>query len=365
MPTPLEGDPIIPGGANTQIQHGQFRSETRARRRDMRRSLRASGVAHAVALLVFMIVLSYGPRRIAQFAQYVTYRCFWSARLALSSKPIDTSWDAQSSFIQHRISQKPLDADVSELVLDLGAHDGIWQSNSHLFLQLGWKAILVEPHPKTFQQLQRNSERFRGLAQLVRAAVARPQEDGQEPEIEQARNGRVVDSGWIDGTENRVEDIRGAATADCSSDPKCVPMMPLVLLLKRLSVPRRFALLSLDVEWEAGTVAAALGTMFRSGYRPEFLIVENAQRARVMLRRFGYAHLLTVRDDEVYRLSQDTRPQKTRPQRIALRDASARVGSRLGLQAAAAAGVNAEQTGRVDPRRVGMRIGVEEDPFTP
>ena len=71
---------------------------------------------------------------------------------------------------------------------------------------------------------------------------------------------------------------------------------------RRAGVPRRFALLSLDVEWGPGGVARALGGLLASGYLPEFLIVENAQSARSSLARAGYEHLLSVRYDDVFRL---------------------------------------------------------------
>lgn len=40
--------------------------------------------------------------------------------------------------------------------VDVGAHEGIWISNSYMMELLGWDGICIEAHPKTFQQLRKN-----------------------------------------------------------------------------------------------------------------------------------------------------------------------------------------------------------------
>lgn len=263
----------------------------------------------SLALVVFVACVAcvqFSPLFVLQYILFVMAHAQEQLRLALSTTPVDTSWDGQASFVWKQIEKRPLASGVVELVVDIGAHDGIWQSNSHLFLQHGWRGLLVEPHPKTFQRLRRNiGARFASSATLVRAAAGLEKYSGA---------GRLITRGWLDGTENRVESVSGAcsnaemdivlaSTAyDGGSEAECVPILPMPKLLRRAGVPRRFALLSLDVEWGPGGVARALGGLLASGYLPEFLIVENAQSARSSLARAGYEHLLSVRYDDVFRL---------------------------------------------------------------
>jgi len=42
--------------------------------------------------------------------------------------------------------------DFPRVVVDVGANDGFYGSNSFLFVARGWRAILIEPHLKVFTQ---------------------------------------------------------------------------------------------------------------------------------------------------------------------------------------------------------------------
>ena len=41
------------------------------------------------------------------------------------------------------------------IVVDVGANDGFYGSNSFPFVARGWRSVLVEPHPKVFAKLQK------------------------------------------------------------------------------------------------------------------------------------------------------------------------------------------------------------------
>jgi FkbM family methyltransferase len=45
--------------------------------------------------------------------------------------------------------------DFPRVVVDVGANDGFYGSNSFPFVARGWRAILIEPHPEAFAQLQK------------------------------------------------------------------------------------------------------------------------------------------------------------------------------------------------------------------
>ena len=135
--------------------------------------LRTPVVALLLAAFVYAAV-RHGPLVVLQYAYFLVARSCTSLRVMLHrGAAVDTSWDGQAGFVAEQLRQVPLAAGVERLVVDIGAHDGVWQSNSHLFLQLGWRAILVEPHLQSFASLRRNiGERFAGTARLVRAAVS-------------------------------------------------------------------------------------------------------------------------------------------------------------------------------------------------
>ena len=250
---------------------------------------------------------------LAQYIWYVLGSALLQARLAVSSSPVDTSWDGQAGFVWSELKRQPLATGTAALVVDIGAHDGVWQSNSFLMLQHGWRAVLVEPHPSTYRQLLRNvGRKFGGRAKLVRAAVGL---NGTEVG---PGGGHAVTRGWLDGTENRVLHsnctptliVARAAHRRYDGAGACVPIHSLPDLLARLHVPRRFGVLSLDIEWSGAAVAHALRQMLRRGYRPEVLIVENGAVARPWLEAsYGYKHRLTARYDDVYRLVAPRRPR--------------------------------------------------------
>jgi FkbM family methyltransferase len=45
--------------------------------------------------------------------------------------------------------------DTPRLVVDVGANDGFYGSNSYPFVARGWQAVLIEPHPVVFERLQK------------------------------------------------------------------------------------------------------------------------------------------------------------------------------------------------------------------
>ncbi len=49
-------------------------------------------------------------------------------------------------------------ADYPPYLVDVGAYDGVLSSNSFAFIQLGWKAVLIEPLPGPFRLLSKTFE---------------------------------------------------------------------------------------------------------------------------------------------------------------------------------------------------------------
>lgn len=57
-------------------------------------------------------------------------------------------------------------------VLDLGANDGVFLSNSRLFLENGWKGILLEASQKVFKQLNNNYINTNYNYSLIECAIS-------------------------------------------------------------------------------------------------------------------------------------------------------------------------------------------------
>lgn len=65
------------------------------------------------------------------------------------AQSVDTSQYGEASAIAELI-----ETDYPACLVDVGAHDGRFLSNSWPFIQQGWRAIAIEPLPKVFQQLE-------------------------------------------------------------------------------------------------------------------------------------------------------------------------------------------------------------------
>jgi FkbM family methyltransferase len=52
-----------------------------------------------------------------------------------------------------------LPANTPRLVVDIGAHDGRFLSNSYSYIASGWRGVLIEPMPEVFQRLVANHQR--------------------------------------------------------------------------------------------------------------------------------------------------------------------------------------------------------------
>jgi len=77
----------------------------------------------------------------------------------------DVSLDKEFSFILHHMVNHYPDEELTEdhLIVDIGAYDGMIQSNSYNFIQLGWSALLVEPSKRNFESLKRNMKNLMEL----------------------------------------------------------------------------------------------------------------------------------------------------------------------------------------------------------
>src|SRR5436190_21566004 len=62
----------------------------------------------------------------------------------------DTTHNGEFSAMRRLLS-----SDAPKVVVDVGANDGFYGSNSFPFVSRGWRSILIEPHPRAFERLQK------------------------------------------------------------------------------------------------------------------------------------------------------------------------------------------------------------------
>jgi len=73
-----------------------------------------------------------------------------------------TNYDTSAGQLSSQLMEYIVDQDIilNPFIVDIGANDGVYHSNSRYFLERGWSAILIEPVSKTFQQLVKNCAKY-------------------------------------------------------------------------------------------------------------------------------------------------------------------------------------------------------------
>jgi FkbM family methyltransferase len=88
--------------------------------------------------------------------------------ISTTDAPVSTTFEwAQAG--EASALQRLLPVGIPQVVVDVGAHDGLFLSNSYPFFAAGWSGILIEPMPQVFQRLRSNHRRH-PLARCIQAA---------------------------------------------------------------------------------------------------------------------------------------------------------------------------------------------------
>jgi FkbM family methyltransferase len=152
--------------------------------------------------------------------------------------------------------------------VDVGANDGINQSNSLYFERQGWRGVLIEPVPATYEKCQQN----RPLAQVVHAACVAPDypdteivlvDVGLMSLVEGARNSEEEKQAWIQ---------RGEQLQQITSKPCTAPAKTLTSILEEQNL-KEIDLLLVDVEGYESEVLAGLDF---SRFRPKHIVIEDS-----------------------------------------------------------------------------------------
>ena len=203
----------------------------------------------------------------------------------------DSTWHGQFSALDPLLLGHP---GVERTVVDVGANDGFYSSNSYTFIARGWRALLIEPHPDAFHKAQ-ELHRKRKPVILLNAACS--DRDG-ELELK-------TYAGDHDGSHSSL-----TAIADDRKEITRVPgesfrvkVHRLETLLDEFKIPREFGLLTIDTEGHDFPVLRGANL---TRYRPRVVITEknpDDEAKFAYLRANGYRHHADLPYDTIWTAS--------------------------------------------------------------
>lgn len=150
--------------------------------------------------------------------------------------------------------------DFPKIVVDVGASDGFYGSNSFPFVVRGWRSILVEPHPKVFARLQRLHRARPNVTCLNVACAEKP---GVFPLY-------VGNDGEVPSTSTLSNDPEILKTR--TQDPIMVRVERLTDVLAAQQIQNDLGLLTIDAECMDLEVLEGLDF---SRWRPRIIITED------------------------------------------------------------------------------------------
>lgn len=169
-------------------------------------------------------------------------------------------------------------------LVDVGAHDGKYLSNSWPFIQAGWNAIAIEPLPVAFDELVKNHRNHRNVTCINMACAEKPGSlplyIGIDGENGQMSTLCTDDNEWFQ--QNR------------SSKSILVQVDTLTNILDGQRWPAQFPILLVDAEGMDYEVL--LGLDFKK-YQPRIIVTEEYvsnpekhQNKYALLRSMGYTY---------------------------------------------------------------------------
>jgi FkbM family methyltransferase len=175
-------------------------------------------------------------------------------------------------------------------VVDVGANDGFYSSNSYPFIKRGWRALLIEPHPGAFALARRLHENNPAVTALNLACSDRAGE--------LALNLFEADEG---GSHSALStDEPHPHTDHTVARTVTVQVATLEALLEQQGVPREFGLLSVDTEGHDYRVIRGLNL---ARFQPRAIITENNANDELKfayLREHGYRLYRELEYDTVW-----------------------------------------------------------------
>jgi FkbM family methyltransferase len=198
----------------------------------------------------------------------------------------DTTWHGQFKVLRPLLLGQ---SGFAPVVVDVGANDGFYSSNSYPFVKRGWKAVLLEPHPGAFAAA---SKLHSGNRQVTLLNLACSDKPGELPLI------LGGDEGGSHSTLDRRSDTESAGIRKPQSVSVKVEVLEKVL--EEQNVPARFGLLTIDTEGHDFRVIQGLNC---ARFRPRVIITERNEDDEAKfdyLRQHSYQLHCTLEFDSIW-----------------------------------------------------------------
>ena len=186
----------------------------------------------------------------------------------------DTTWHGEFVALRPLLQDLPAEQRV---VVDVGANDGFYGSNSYPFISRGWRAILIEPHPTAFAKAVR---RHSGNEKVSLLNLACSDQAGT--------SSLVIFAGDEGGSLSMLDYPAGQPVGRTIERKIQVEVQVLEDVLTRQSVGEDFGLLSVDTEGQDYKVLKGLNL---DRFRPRVIFTEknaNDDTKFEYLRKHGY-----------------------------------------------------------------------------
>ena len=188
----------------------------------------------------------------------------------------DSTWHGQFSALAPLLRRCP---DAARTVVDVGANDGFYSSNSYPFIARGWRALLIEPHPAAFQKATQLHHKRKQVTLLNQACSDHEGELGLQ---------------ILAGDEGGSHSFLGQPAQDSQPTTPApggshrIKVHRLETFLDEFHIPLDFGLLTIDTE---GHDFAVLRGANLTRYRPRVIITEknpDDEEKFAFLRANGY-----------------------------------------------------------------------------
>jgi FkbM family methyltransferase len=174
----------------------------------------------------------------------------------------DTTWHGEFKALRPLLIPAK---EVERVVVDVGANDGFYSSNSYPFIRRGWRAVLIEPHPGAFA---RASKLHAGNGKVVVLNLA----CGNKPE----KMPLLLFEGDDGGSQSTLSTHEGQVHTDRAiSRRMVVEVESLEKILDQQRVPLAFGLLSVDSEGHDYQIIQGLNL---AKYQPRVIITEDCPK---------------------------------------------------------------------------------------
>jgi FkbM family methyltransferase len=203
------------------------------------------------------------PMNLRQLIKYILWR--------------DTTHHGEFSAIQRLMPPS-----APKVVVDVGANDGFYGSNSFPFVAKGWRAILIEPHPAVFAQLQ---ERFKRSSHVTCLNLACAESSGKRP-LFLATDGRSPSLSTLSSDPGLL------SKPGRSHESILVPVETLADVLNARQIPKDFGLLSIDTEGMDYEVLLGLNC---SVWHPRVIITEDYESKDALKAEYLESHNYRLR----------------------------------------------------------------------